>query len=564
MIRRGILVIVLLLLWGGPTVPSGAQGEVACAPLVTLALETVSASCSDLGRNEACYGNNHVDATFWQPRADLLFSFPGNRVPLNDLHTVATTPLDIARNLWGVAAMQLHAADLPETLPGQAVTFLLMGDTRLENAVSPEEAALPVTPVVGRTLNETDLLGAPSITGNVQAHIPAGTRVQLVGVDDTGGWLEVLLSDGRRAWISRAHLEVDPLALANLPVTYGPEVAPRYGPMQAFYFSTGLGAPACREAPNALLVQSPQQFHVTLSVNQLEIQIGSTILLTTTTGPDGSIVMVIVLLEGELRFELNGQEIVLTEPGQAVGITLNAQGLVDANSEVVDVDADAITDVMQSACQNALQADLFEQPFYAGACRAEVVFPYAPPPLPPVYVPPQSPGATSTPFPTATQEAETACQWPLMTYPPSGTNLVGSGSHNVSFTAVPGATSYQWFIQGDQHNYFTSGTTRSTSFSFEVGNLPSGQLGLGYWVWASPLDANGNPLCPPVRSPNAIWVSKDLGGPRPPAAPVCGNQTCEAGEDTYNCPMDCGGPYCGDGTCGNGEDPYNCTLDCGY
>ncbi len=101
MIRRILLVsVVLILLWGTPPAPTDAQSDVACTPIVALALETVGASCADLGRNEACYGNNHVDATFWQPRDDLLFSFPGNRVPLNDLHTVATTPLDIARNLW--------------------------------------------------------------------------------------------------------------------------------------------------------------------------------------------------------------------------------------------------------------------------------------------------------------------------------------------------------------------------------------------------------------------------------------------------------------------------------
>ena len=45
--------------------------------------------------------------------------------------------------------------------------------------------------------------------------------------------------------------------------------------------------------------------------------------------------------------------------------------------------------------------------------------------------------------------------------------------------------------------------------------------------------------------------------------PVCGNGSCEPGESESNCPQDChSGPVCGNGTCEFGENHDNCAEDC--
>ena len=52
--------------------------------------------------------------------------------------------------------------------------------------------------------------------------------------------------------------------------------------------------------------------------------------------------------------------------------------------------------------------------------------------------------------------------------------------------------------------------------------------------------------------------------------PVCGDGTCDSGEDQSSCFEDCGNkttpqptPYCGDGTCNSGESCSTCSSDCG-
>jgi hypothetical protein len=54
-----------------------------------------------------------------------------------------------------------------------------------------------------------------------------------------------------------------------------------------------------------------------------------------------------------------------------------------------------------------------------------------------------------------------------------------------------------------------------------------------------------------------------------PAGPVCGDGTCDAGEDCVTCDADCGicppPSGCGDRVCDGraGEDCVSCSLDCG-
>lgn len=111
-----------------------AQGA-DCPAIVQTALDSLADVCAGTGRNQACYGNNLIDL---QPQADAQvepFEVPGDTVDLNDIATMKLAPLNEESNTWGVTLMKLQA-NIPDTSPGQNVTFLMFGDVVIDNAVS--------------------------------------------------------------------------------------------------------------------------------------------------------------------------------------------------------------------------------------------------------------------------------------------------------------------------------------------------------------------------------------------------------------------------------------------
>ena len=228
-----------------------------------------------------------------------------------------------------MAVLSLQAR-VEGALPGQAITFLLMGDATLENAVTPEAAA-------------------------------------------------------------------------------GREGVPAFSPMQAVYFAAGLGRPACHAAPSALVIQSPQGMEVALRINDLDVTIGSTIVVSTTTitldGVDVP-VMVVALVQGTATILLNGEQIALEQPSweapdalPVYAVTLNADGRVDADSVVVEPPLDAVAPVVAAACQDGLI--MLGRAEDAAVCDA---------PLAPALVAPQTTLPAAADDPLAGVGAGAACQ----------------------------------------------------------------------------------------------------------------------------------------------------------
>jgi hypothetical protein len=86
-----------------------------------------------------------------QPNVRLFeFDTAGDVVAVSALQSLQTAPLDEATGTWGVALLRLQA-NLPNTLPGQNVTFLIFGDTEIENAVTTERRYTPMQAFVLRT-----------------------------------------------------------------------------------------------------------------------------------------------------------------------------------------------------------------------------------------------------------------------------------------------------------------------------------------------------------------------------------------------------------------------------
>lgn len=199
-----------------------AQDEL-CPTIVETALEAADAACMDTGRNQACYGNFLVNAEPSANATDFVFDATGDIVDLTDIQSLLLNGLDEAAQEWGVAILRVQA-NIPNSLPGQNVTFVLFGDVQITDASAEDQ-----------------------------------------------------------------------------------------NPMQAFVFSSGLGESACSEAPNGLLVQTPDGVaEVAMTVNGVDVTLGSTAFIQANApdedaGTDGALTF--NLLEGGATVTADGESV---------------------------------------------------------------------------------------------------------------------------------------------------------------------------------------------------------------------------------------------------------------
>lgn len=263
MIYAGVLLLIL-------SAHVAAQTTGSCPALIEQALTALGDNCEGLNRNNACYGYQQVDSTFTFDVEDGYFSDPSDRAELTTVRTIRTSPLNLATEQWGIAVMNVQA-NLPQSVPGQAVTFLLVGDAEVDNEVDSTSVAPESTPIMVRLQQSTAVRSNPTIAANSIAAAEAGATFDVDAISRDTQWLRIFVNN-RVGWLSRDAIIPD-TALDSLPVY----TSTTRTPMQSFYFSTGFGQPDCSEAPNVVSVQSPDNIQVDLTVNGVDIRIGSTI-----------------------------------------------------------------------------------------------------------------------------------------------------------------------------------------------------------------------------------------------------------------------------------------------
>lgn len=112
-----------------------------CPDIVEAAMNAVDELCADTGRNQACYGNVQLSAEPQSGASDFRFESVGDIADLSELSILELSPMDTDAGVWGVALMQVQA-DIPDTLPGQNVTFILFGDVTIENAAGDDQTPM--------------------------------------------------------------------------------------------------------------------------------------------------------------------------------------------------------------------------------------------------------------------------------------------------------------------------------------------------------------------------------------------------------------------------------------
>ncbi|MBZ0287915.1 MAG: hypothetical protein K8I30_09900 [Anaerolineae bacterium] len=151
------------------TVTAAAQGG-ACPDLVKTALAAADQLCAPASRNQACYGNVDLSVTAQPTVADFNFDTVGDIEDVLDIQSLRLAGMNESANTWGVVVMRLQA-NIPNTLPGQNVTFLLFGDVEVVNMA--EGSATPMQAFMLRTGFQDSLCEAAPASG-LLVQTPAG------------------------------------------------------------------------------------------------------------------------------------------------------------------------------------------------------------------------------------------------------------------------------------------------------------------------------------------------------------------------------------------------------
>lgn len=278
-----------------------------CPDIVRQAIEVAGEVCKTTARNQACYGNLRLDAEVDVP--DLQFAKAGDLADIANLRSLTTYPMDEEAGIWGVAVLKLQA-NLPDTLPGQNVTFILFGDAKVESEISPELTNAPT--LSAASTGNVNLRDGPGTTFAIQGSLTPGETITIIGRNESGDWL-LISRDTGLAWVSALLVTVDG-ELQELNVVEGHT---RYNaPMQAFRLRNGLDDGGCAEAPaSGLIIQSPLGMNVNFQINGVDVEMGSTALFRALSAT----VLRVICLEGRVTITYQGQTVTLT-PGESLDI----------------------------------------------------------------------------------------------------------------------------------------------------------------------------------------------------------------------------------------------------
>lgn len=303
-----IFVIALLL----TLVISSVQAQGDCPEDVKTALDAAQQFCGSLGRNEVCYGNTLVSATGWDSRSLDAFTAPGNITSLFDIQALVTAPLDTVNGNWGVALLSMQA-NLPDTMPGQNVTFIVFGDAQLSSDVPQENTELPFT-LTATTIGTPNVRSAPSTGADLLATLDDQAQVLVIGRTEGGNWYQIVYQSAAR-WVSKDYLAVDG-DTSGLPIVPRAEwtnpLLKYSAPMQSFHIDTSVRGTECDELPpSGVVVQAPTNTTVNFMVNGVELSVGSTGMLNIDESSDA---LKVATLGGTIGVKA-GDELALVEPG---------------------------------------------------------------------------------------------------------------------------------------------------------------------------------------------------------------------------------------------------------
>ncbi|MGJ3240556.1 MAG: SH3 domain-containing protein [Anaerolineae bacterium] len=294
------------------SIATSVVAQNACPLVVSTVLEAVSENCDDLGRNEICYGNNMLTALNFDNEPVDSLEDVGDTTDIFEIASIVTSPYDSNDEIWGIAILSLQA-DLPDTIAGQNVTFVVFGETELTSRVIPEDRLIESLSAISTgTINIRS--GAGTNFSRVGALVP-GQDIMLTGRNIAGDWVQIEIDDGI-GWVFAELLDIDG-DVSLLGIVDNDMNHDYVAPMQAFGFQTGIGNSGCLDVPpDGVLIQTPTNTTVNFLINGIEVEIGSTVFIQYISGR-----LVVTTLDGRVTVTSAGVSQII-EPGYTVYVSV--------------------------------------------------------------------------------------------------------------------------------------------------------------------------------------------------------------------------------------------------
>lgn len=331
--------------------PVAAQDGL-CPALVQNAIAVTEDLCNGIGRNEACYGHTALLAEPQPDIASFTFDTEGDVEQIDQIRTLRLSLMDVDNGLWGVSLLRLQAS-YQTSQPDDNVTMVLFGGVELENQMT-NEPTLEATVSADSKVNVR--LG-PSANDRVIGSVLPGQVVTATGRSQDGEWTRIVLpATGTTGWVAN-WLITSESDLTTLDVVDGS--AKYYGPMQAFTLNTGPNDTVCDESPgNGLLIQTPEgAAKVTLLINEVDVQVGSTVYFTAEAGNE----MAIYVIEGRARVTVD-DEVQIARAGTALTVPMD-ENLVAAGPPTSEAAFDVNDPVLQALPLSLLPQEVEIVPF---------------------------------------------------------------------------------------------------------------------------------------------------------------------------------------------------------
>lgn len=296
---------------------AAAQAVAICPPPELLDFARSSSACFQLGRNEACFGNGAVNATFQDSVEPSSFKQAGDIVPLDHLRSITLSPVedDVA-----IATLAVQAS-LPDA-EANSMFFLLFGDVRIFNSV---DYLAEVSAIAKGTLT---IRKTPDTNSEIITQLGVNSGVIATGRTADGKWLRVSLPDAQAmGWVATDLVST----LHTLSVLSVVEpTTPLYKPFQVLVIETHDAALCGGQSAGGLLMQTPNvKESASITINGVDVRLAGTAYLQTLE----SGYLSINLLDGEAEITV-GSQMTFVPAGSQVRISIDPETHLAAGQAV--------------------------------------------------------------------------------------------------------------------------------------------------------------------------------------------------------------------------------------